>query len=117
MLAPVVCADGFDRGREPDSGVVDVRVKEWHEGPHGVVAFVIGIDGRRELEVFVFHPGHAVGVVVQVEGCGDTDLVEVGEAGGSEGEVTGAGEAGEEKAGEDSNDGDRDEEFDEGKAG
>jgi hypothetical protein len=113
VVDPGIGVEGAGRGREPDADVVGVRVEERHEGAHAVVAFAFGVDGRRELQSVVGDIGHAVVVIVEVEGGGDADLAEVRETGSAEGEVARAGKSGEEETGEDGDDADGDEQFNE----
>ncbi len=60
VSAPVGWFDVFDWGRQPGARGIEVGSEQGHECAHGVVAFVLGIYGWRELEEFVRHPRHTV---------------------------------------------------------
>ena len=90
-------------GTDPDgSDVSDVGGEGEDPGSVGGGGAVGGL-GEEPVEVLAVHLD------------AETDLTEIGDAGGLTGAGLGGGEGGEEHAGEDGDDGDDDQEFDEGK--
>ena len=113
MPPPIIGSRSRDGWTPPKGRIGLIRFQDRHERAHGYVAFALRIHRWSQLQLLIRDEGQPILIIAAIQRSGQTQLMEVGQAGGLSGACLGFGQRRQKHACQDGNDGDHHQQFNE----